>query len=299
MRPAERGHLGIHRGSRSGTNLTTCCSPSGVDSTGLSHRSSPTQPGQLTRRLAALDALDERLAAVLAPTWSCSAGPAAGAASRRRSKGPPWRPGPAECRSTTCAPSRRRRRGGRPRAASALAKCSTAALEALYDARPGAAAIGRQRRHDQHVAAPLDAPTAARRARCGTRPTTLTSISVRKPRGRPGAPTRTWRFRRWPSRCRCRRTDRSPAATAPSMAARSRTSATTVSTRSSPSAPASSASGASSRSVSTSLAPLRVQPAGHLGADAAGTTGDEDDLAVHRCPELIAATYSTAGRVYS
>ena len=65
------------------------------------------------------------------------------------------------------------------------------------------------------------------------------------------------------------------------MAARSRTSATTVSTRSSPSAAATSLSVPVVQIGQNQLGALAVQAAGHLRADATGTTSDQDDFSVH------------------
>src|SRR3954471_7808114 len=40
--------------------------------------------------------------------------------------------------------------------ASAFAKCSTPAFDTQYEAAPGLRGVSEHRRHDQHVAAPLD-----------------------------------------------------------------------------------------------------------------------------------------------
>ena len=64
--------------------------------------------------------------------------------------------GPSGCRSTTCAPIRRRRRGGRPPGAARWRTARWRPSTALYGAMPGRRGVGRQRRHDQHVAAPVE-----------------------------------------------------------------------------------------------------------------------------------------------
>ncbi len=100
---------------------------------------------------------------------------AACSASRGTWQSRPWRPAPAGCRSSTCAPTDVDAAMGdlEPQR---VGEVLDAGLGGVVGRQPGRRER-RQRRHHQHVAAPLDDRPAVRRAPCGTPRRTLTSMT--------------------------------------------------------------------------------------------------------------------------